>query len=292
MIPQSIDEDLIDQNNSQLPTDITEVPIMHIFHSLSMRVTEEIDFFENIAKDIPEEKLRIIGSQLKELFENDKEANQNRIDIIEQGIKALGLTKTSDQADDDSFINPAYLTSYLALAAECSTELFPPNNIVQAAVKSINTNPSPAIPPEYQNQNSNQMQQDQMLQQQMQQQAMQQNKAESDEISDVYRKALFAADDLNYKFDDEWADIIEEVEKTINQCFITGSSTILVEYDKLLSRPSVTTLPSEQIFINAEATNLKSATRISYVKEVPEKQLRDYIHNGYFLPFDDYGLPD
>ena len=34
MIPQSIDEDLIDQNNSQLPTDITEVPIMHIFHSL------------------------------------------------------------------------------------------------------------------------------------------------------------------------------------------------------------------------------------------------------------------
>src|SRR5574343_306632 len=92
-------------------------------------------FFKNILDEIPDDIQYLIGDRLKKLYESDLEANEDRLEIISRGLEELGITQVnSNNGDGDKFKNSAFLSSWLALCAESSSELFPPNNIVSVSL--------------------------------------------------------------------------------------------------------------------------------------------------------------
>lgn len=233
-------------------------------------------FFKNILDEIPDDIQYLIGNRLKKLYESDLEANQDRLEIISRGLEELGLTQVnSNNGDGDKFKNSAFLSSWLALCAESSSELFPPNNIVSVSLledfKKLHKNKTQNqtnLPPEVQ------AQQD-MLDQEK-------KKNEAVRLSNLYKISAMAEDDINNMFCEQYPDMIEEMEKAINNAFIAGSCVVKVYHDPSLGRPYIRMIPPERISANPEATNLASATRVSHSFILTEKELRDYVYSGYF----------
>lgn len=268
--------------DEQNPDEMNQMPsLMNMIQMASEKINEEKVFYENFADKIPKEFLSRLGNQLKSLYEKDTENNRNRINLILNGLKALGLSNSSSDQNDESFTNPSYLKSFLSLSHESSTELFPPNNIVQASIK---------IPPQSLDDVDEQQQmvnqnQPQSPDPQQQAQPQQPDNSKRNERETINKVAALAESDLNYKLDEEWTDIVEEIEKAISASIISGSSVVSVEYNHSMNRPYVKNIPVEKIVMDAEATNLNSAMRISYSWTVSEKQLRDFLYSGYFSSF-------
>ena len=244
--------------------------------------TFEKNFYKNIATEISEEILEDLGQKLKDLYEKDLEDNEKRIDIINQGYIALGLTKASDDTTDDDFINPAFLTSYIKLANEFAAELFAPNHIVQAIPLNINNNPKSQPQP----QSNQQPNVDPTVKEQnpLLTTPIIKKRTPEEEITLINKKSQFAVQDMNLKLSEEWRDIKIEIQRAIQQSFIAGSSIVHIYYDKGLQRPIVDNLKTDKVVMDPNAKSLSSAMRISFEKIIPEKLMRDKIYSREYLP--------
>lgn len=249
-------------------------------------------FYDNFCDEIPDDLLMTLGRKLKDLYQDDLDANAERLEIIKSGIEALGLSKASDR-DGDSFLNSSFLDAWLGLCAVSSTELFSPNNIVQVSPildyqKKFSKAQHNAAQAQAQAQQQQQMQQqtpmqpqdpNQPPQGQMQAQPPQPPENTSMEI---YQIAAAAEDDLNFMLCEKYPDMIEEMENAIAQSFIAGSCVVKIYFDPTLNRPYIKMIPPDKINADPEATNLSAADRISHSYTLSERELRDYVHSGFF----------
>lgn len=258
-------------------------------------------FYQNFCDEIPEDLQLSLGRKLKDLYEQDLEANKDRLEIIKKGMEALGLSKSGSEGND-SFLNPSFLNSWLGLCAESTTELFSPNNIVQVSPildfqKKFGSNKHPEaqqpqpqpMPPQGQAQQP--MQQDPAADMQgnpMEQgapqpapQAPHPAPSHSDSM-EIYQIAAAAEDDLNFMLCEKYPDMIEELENAISQSFIAGSCVAKIYFDPSTNRPYIKMIPPDKINANPEATNLSSADRVSHSFTLTERELRDYVNSGYF----------
>lgn len=237
-------------------------------------------FYDNICDEIPENLQLSLGRKLKDIFEADRESNEERLMIISKGMEALGLSRNAAKGSD-GFLNSSFLNSWLALCAESSTELFPPNNIVSVTpiqdYKNKFRNASTAVIPDA----SQQPPQQGVQAMDAPPPAPEPNPNPADPM-EIYQIASSAEDDFNYMLCERYPDMIEEMESAISQCFIAGSCVVKIYYDPSLNRPYIKMIPPDKIIANAEATNLASADRVSHSFTLTERELRDYVNSGYF----------
>ena len=81
MMPvENDDEDVKDTDDGGAMVKISQAPL-----------PGESEFYSNLAEDMPEGELAIMGADLCELVEKDKEARKRRDEQYEEGIKRTGL---------------------------------------------------------------------------------------------------------------------------------------------------------------------------------------------------------
>jgi len=203
----------------------------------------ESEFYANLAEDMPESELAIMGSDLCELVEKDKEARKRRDEQYEEGIKRTGLG--DDAPGGAAFtgaskvVHPMLTEACVDFSARVMKEIFPPTGPARQDIIGSVT-------------------------------------------KDKYQKSERITKFLNWQMTKQMPEFRAELEQMSTQMPLSGVQYIKLTWDQRRKRPSPIFVSSDDILLPFAATNFYTAERKTHVQYITKLEYSQRVKTGMY----------
>ena len=203
----------------------------------------ESEFYANLAETMSEVELAIIGADLCELVEKDKEARKRRDEQYEEGIRRTGLG--DDAPGGASFtgaskvVHPMLTEACVDFSARVMKEIFPPTGPArQDIVGSMSV--------------------------------------------EKYKKSERLTKFLNWQMTKQMPDFRAELEQMSTQMPLSGVQYLKLTWDAKRKRPSPVFVSSDDILLPFAATNFYTAERKTHVQYITKLEYSQRVKSGMY----------
>lgn len=250
--------DMIDDEESQDPAgqlfpvdedpDVIDTPdggaIVKIDESPSIGDSE---FYDNLAESMPESQLAIIGSQLAELIEKDKESRKKRDEQYEEGIRRTGLGDDAPGGANfvgaSKVVHPMLTEACVDFSSRVIKEIFPPGGPAKEKVIGKMT-------------------------------------------PQKYEKAQRLTTFMNWQMTKQMPDFRAEMEQMATQMPLGGVQYIKMTWDSKRKKPVPTFVSVDDIYLPYAATNFYTAERKTHVQYITKLEYQRRVKSGMYRDVD------
>jgi hypothetical protein len=203
----------------------------------------ESEFYANLAEDMPEGELALMGADLCELVEKDKEARKRRDEQYEEGIKRTGLG--DDAPGGAAFtgaskvVHPMLTEACVDFSARVMKEIFPPTGPARQDIVGSMT-------------------------------------------KDKYKKSERITKFLNWQMTKQMPEFRAELEQMSTQMPLSGVQYIKLTWDQRRKRPSPVFVSSDDILLPFAATNFYTAERKTHVQYITKLEYGQRVKTGMY----------
>jgi len=204
------------------------------------------DFDANLADEMDDEDLNLLGSELVADFEKDVMDRKDWIRTYVDGLKLLGLQyedRTEPWQGACGVFHPMLTESVVRFQAEGIMETFPAMGPVKTKVI-------------------------------------------GEETRDTEEAAIRVQDDMNYQLTEVMTEYRPEHEKLLWSLPLTGSAFKKVYYDPSKGRQVAVFIPAEDIVVPYGASNLETAERVTHVMRKTENEVKKLQEAGFYRDVD------
>lgn len=201
------------------------------------------EFYANLAENMPEGELALMGSDLCELVEKDKEARKRRDEQYEEGIKRTGLG--DDAPGGAAFtgaskvVHPMLTEACVDFSARVMKEIFPPTGPArQDIVGSMS--------------------------------------------EDKYKKAERITKFLNWQMTKQMPEFRAELEQMSTQMPLSGVQYLKLTWDAKRKRPLPMFVSSDDILLPFASTNFYTAERKTHVQYITKLEYDQRVKSGMY----------
>lgn len=202
----------------------------------------EEDFSKNLAEDMSESELMVLGSELVGLFEADQSARKDWADTYVDGLKLLGLKyeeTTEPWAGACGVYHPMLAEAVVRFQSEAIMETFPAMGPVKTQILGRETTA----------------------------------KREA---------SVRVSDDMNYKLTQQMTEYRPEHEKLLWNLPLAGSAFKKVYFDPSLDRQVAMFIPAEDFVVPYGASNLDTAERMTHIMRKTKNEVKKLQVAGFY----------
>lgn len=203
----------------------------------------ESEFYANLAETMSEGELAIIGADLCELVEKDKEARKRRDEQYEEGIRRTGLG--DDAPGGASFtgaskvVHPMLTEACVDFSARVMKEIFPPTGPARQDIVGNMT-------------------------------------------KDKYQKSERITRFLNWQMTKQMPEFRAELEQMSTQMPLSGVQYLKLTWDSKRKRPLPVFVSSDDILLPFAATNFYTAERKTHVQYITKLEYGQRVKSGMY----------
>ena len=222
--------------------DPEEVKIRAGNMELDIKPGAEEDFSKNLADDMSESELMVLGSELVGLFEADQAARKDWADTYVEGLKLLGLKyeeTTEPWAGACGVFHPMLAEAVVRFQSEAIMETFPAMGPVKTQILGRETTA----------------------------------KREA---------SVRVSDDMNYKLTQQMTEYRPEHEKLLWNLPLAGSAFKKVYFDPSLDRQVAMFIPAEDFVVPYGASNLDTAERMTHIMRKTKNEVKKLQVAGFY----------
>lgn len=204
------------------------------------------DFDANLADEMDDADLDLLGSELVSDFEKDIMDRKEWIKTYVDGLKLLGLQyedRTEPWQGACGVFHPMLTESVVRFQAEGIMETFPAMGPVKTKII-------------------------------------------GEETRDTEEAAVRVQDDMNYQLTEVMTEYRPEHEKLLWSLPLTGSAFKKVYYDPSKGRQVAVFIPAEDIVVPYGASNLETAERVTHVMRKTENEIKKLQEAGFYRDVD------
>ena len=204
------------------------------------------DFDANLADEMDDADLNLLGSELVEDFGKDVMDRKDWIKTYVDGLKLLGLQyedRTEPWQGACGVFHPMLTESVVRFQAEGIMETFPAMGPVKTKII-------------------------------------------GEETRDTEEAAIRVQDDMNYQLTEVMTEYRPEHEKLLWSLPLTGSAFKKVYYDPSKGRQVAVFIPAEDIVVPYGASNLETAERVTHVMRKTENEIKKLQEAGFYRDVD------
>ena len=202
----------------------------------------ESNHYSNLAEELPEQEINLIGKELVRAYEDDKSSRKNWEDQYSKGLKMLGVV-VEDRQDPfpgaSGVHHPLLAEAATQFQARAIAEIFPAGGPVKTQVIGKVT--------------------DKKLDQ-------------SQRVQDF----------MNFQITQEIPDYFNELDQMLFYLALAGSAFKKVYFDNTLDRICSKFVPAEEFVISMENTDLETAERYTQVMKLTRNDIRKHQVSGYY----------
>ena len=202
----------------------------------------ESNHYSNLAEELPEQEINLIGKELVRAYEDDKSSRKNWEDQYSKGLSMLGVV-VEDRQDPfpgaSGVHHPLLAEAATQFQARAIAEIFPAGGPVKTQVIGKIT--------------------DKKLDQ-------------SQRVQDF----------MNFQITQEIPDYFNELDQMLFYLALAGSAFKKVYFDNTLDRICSKFVPAEEFVISMENTDLETAERYTQVMKLTRNDIRKHQVSGYY----------
>ena len=202
----------------------------------------ESNHYSNLAEELPEQEINLIGKELVRAYEDDKSSRKNWEDQYSKGLRMLGVV-VEDRQDPfpgaSGVHHPLLAEAATQFQARAIAEIFPAGGPVKTQVIGKIT--------------------DKKLDQ-------------SQRVQDF----------MNFQITQEIPDYFNELDQMLFYLALAGSAFKKVYFDNTLDRICSKFVPAEEFVISMENTDLETAERYTQVMKLTRNDIRKHQVSGYY----------
>jgi hypothetical protein len=202
----------------------------------------ESNHYSNLAEELPEQEINLIGKELVRAYEDDKSSRKNWEDQYSKGLRMLGVV-VEDRQDPfpgaSGVHHPLLAEAATQFQARAIAEIFPAGGPVKTQVIGKVT--------------------DKKLDQ-------------SQRVQDF----------MNFQITQEIPDYFNELDQMLFYLALAGSAFKKVYFDNTLDRICSKFVPAEEFVISMENTDLETAERYTQVMKLTRNDIRKHQVSGYY----------
>ena len=202
----------------------------------------ESNHYSNLAEELPDQEINLIGKELVRAYEDDKSSRKNWEDQYAKGLRMLGVV-VEDRQDPfpgaSGVHHPLLAEAATQFQARAIAEIFPAGGPVKTQVIGKVT--------------------DKKLDQ-------------SQRVQDF----------MNFQITQEIPDYFNELDQMLFYLALAGSAFKKVYFDNTLDRICSKFVPAEEFVISMENTDLETAERYTQVMKLTRNDIRKHQVSGYY----------
>lgn len=203
----------------------------------------QIEFYDNLAAELPSDIHNKLVRKYLDLFEEDKRAREKRDERYAEGIRRTGVSGDAPGGADFSgaskAVHPGLAKACVDFCAKSMKEIFPPAGPVKIQIE---------------------------------------GKLTKEKIDRAERKRRH----MNYQFTKEIKEYRSVLEQTLTQLPLGGSQFIKFYPDFLRKRPSCEFVRIDNVFFPYSCADFYSAQRVFHNDELSEFEYQRRIDSGYY----------
>jgi hypothetical protein len=222
--------------------DPEEVKIRAGNFEIDIQPEEDESFGENLAEQMTESELMVLGSELVGLFEADQSARKDWADTYVDGLKLLGLKyeeTTEPWAGACGVYHPMLAEAVVRFQSEAIMETFPAMGPVKTQIIGRET-------------------------------------------TEKREASVRVSDDMNYKLTQQMTEYRPEHEKLLWNLPLAGSAFKKVYFDPSLDRQVAMFIPAEDFVVPYGASNLDTAERMTHVMRKTKNEVKKLQVAGFY----------
>jgi hypothetical protein len=239
----------VDKNN-ELPQeevveneiDIELPPEEGVVEEAAEAVSDELDFYKNLAEDMDERSLARLSSQLISDYKKDRVSRADWEQTYVQGLDLLGF-KYRDQTRPfqgaTGVTHPLLAESVTQFQAQAYKELLPSEGPVRTQVVGLET-------------------------------------------PEILQQAERVKDFMNYMLMEEMEEYTPDFDQLLFYLPLSGSSFKKVYYDEIMQRAVSKFVPADDLIVPYYATDLKDCERITHVIRMSENDVIKKQKSGFY----------
>jgi hypothetical protein len=230
------DEDVVDTEDGGAIVKINDEPL-----------PGDSPFYANLAENMSVAELSVIGVQLCDLIERDKEARKRRDEQYEEGLRRTGLG--DDAPGGASFtgasrvVHPMLTEACVDFSSRMMKEVFPPGGPAKERVFGEPT-------------------------------------------KDKFEKAQRIARFMNWQMTRQMPEFRAEMEQMSTQMPLGGVQYLKLTWDSRRKRPTPTFVSVDDVYLPFAATNFYSAERKTHVQYITKLEYQKRVASGMYLDVD------
>lgn len=203
----------------------------------------EEDFYRNLAEELPESELKILGDNLYERIQFDKKCREGRDEKYAEGIKRSGLGDEPPGgaafSGASEAVHPMLAKATIYYQSHTINELMPPTGVVRDEIPGEVT-------------------------------ALRVEKAR--------RKVRH----MNWQFRVQMPEFRSCLERLLSQQPLGGSQYLRMIWDSRKKKPVPLFYPTDRVYLPDGATDYYSAERRTFVDEISQAEFESRIRNGFY----------
>jgi hypothetical protein len=232
MMPVTDDSDVEDTEDGGAIVKISDEPL-----------PGDSEFYANLVDTLPEAELAIIGSELCDLVEKDKEARKRRDEQYEEGLRRTGL---GDDAPGGAgfvgaskVVHPMLTEACVDFSSRVMKEIFPP------------TGPA-------------------------------RQKVVGEMTQEKYNKSERLTNFLNWQMTKQMPDFRAELEQMSTQMPLGGVQYLKITWDSRRKRPNPQFVSVDDVYLPYAATNFYTAERKTHVQYITKLEYSRRVKSGMY----------
>ena len=202
----------------------------------------ESNHYSNLAEELPEQEINLIGKELVRAYEDDKSSRKNWEDQYSKGLRMLGVV-VEDRQDPfpgaSGVHHPLLAEAATQFQARAIAEIFPAGGPVKTQVI---------------------------------------GKVSDKKLDQSQRVQDF----MNFQITQEIPDYFNELDQMLFYLALAGSAFKKVYFDNTLDRICSKFVPAEEFVISMENTDLETAERYTQVMKLTRNDIRKHQVSGYY----------
>jgi len=202
----------------------------------------ESNHYSNLAEELPEQEINLIGKELVRAYEDDKSSRKNWEDQYSKGLRMLGVV-VEDRQDPfpgaSGVHHPLLAEAATQFQARAIAEIFPAGGPVKTQVI---------------------------------------GKVSDKKLEQSQRVQDF----MNFQITQEIPDYFNELDQMLFYLALAGSAFKKVYFDNTLDRICSKFVPAEEFVISMENTDLETAERYTQVMKLTRNDIRKHQVSGYY----------
>jgi len=205
-----------------------------------------VDFSSNLAESIDDDELNNLSSELRQLYEDDKESRSDWIDSYTKGLDLLGFKyheRSQPFQGASGVTHPLLAESVTQFQAQAYKELLPAGGPVKCNIV-------------------------------------------GDVNAEVEAQSQRVKDYMNYMITDQMEDYDPDMDQMLFYLPLAGSSFKKVYYDADLARPVAKFVPAEDLVVPYLSTDLNTTERVTHIVKMSKNDIRKSQYAGLYRDID------
>jgi hypothetical protein len=205
-------------------------------------LSEDEDFYENLAEDMDEGSLQSLASELIAQVDTDINSRKDWVDMYVKGLEVLGM-KYEERAEPwmgaCGVFSPLLNEAAIRFQSEMITETFPAQGPVKTQII-------------------------------------------GEETAENKESAIRVRDDMNYRLTDQMIEYRPEHERMLYALGLAGTAFKKVYYDASLGREVSMYVQAEDLIIPYGASNVYTAERVTHIMRKTENEMNKLMADGFY----------